>query len=148
MHDSTLDLFCNHPSVREVMSIDEAFTAAIEEEAAKFEVTVDYYLEEFFIQWTVKKLSIKSRRDAHTRYHLFVHHQNIMKYQITSIQFDCSLDDEEGWDESDQIMTEERLSDVYTGQIWDADDEEDLIDEISTASGWCIKSIDYRHILS
>jgi hypothetical protein len=49
MHDSTLDLFCEHQSVREVMSIDEAFTAAIEEEAAKFEVTVDYYLEEFFI---------------------------------------------------------------------------------------------------
>jgi hypothetical protein len=71
-----------------------------------------------------------------------------MKYQITSIQFDCSLDDEEGWDESDQIMTEERLSDVYVGQFWDADDEEDLIEEISCASGWCIKSIDYRIILS
>jgi hypothetical protein len=41
MHDSTLDLFCDH--------IDDAFTAAIEEEAAKLEVTVDYYLYEFFI---------------------------------------------------------------------------------------------------
>ena len=71
-----------------------------------------------------------------------------MKYQITSIQFDCSLDDTEDWDESDQIMTEERLSDVYVGQFWDADDEEDLIDEISTASGWCIKELDYRIILS
>jgi len=49
MNDSTLDLFCEHQSVREVMSIDEAFTAAIEEEAAKLEVTVDYYLEEFFV---------------------------------------------------------------------------------------------------
>lgn len=36
-------------NLKEVMSIDEAFTAAIEEEAAKLEVTVDYYLEEFFI---------------------------------------------------------------------------------------------------
>lgn len=71
-----------------------------------------------------------------------------MKYQITSIQFDCSLDDTEGWDESDQIMTEERLSDVYVGQFWDADDEEDLIEEISCASGWCVKSIDYRIILN
>jgi len=69
-----------------------------------------------------------------------------MKYQITSIEFDCSLD-EDDWSESDQIMTEERLNEVYVGQIWDADDEEDLIDEISTASGWCIKSIDYRHVL-
>jgi hypothetical protein len=49
MHDSTLDLFCEHSSVEEMMSIDEAFTAAIEEEAAKLEVTVDYYLEEFFL---------------------------------------------------------------------------------------------------
>ena len=71
-----------------------------------------------------------------------------MKYQITSIQFDCSLDCEDDWSESDQIMTEERLNDVYVGQIWDADDEEDLVDEISTASGWCIKSIDYRIVLS
>jgi hypothetical protein len=69
-----------------------------------------------------------------------------MKYQITSIQFDCSLE-EDGWDQSDQIMTEERLSDVYVGQFWDADDEEDLMDEISTASGWCVKSVDYRIIL-
>ena len=30
---------------------------------------------------------------------------------------------------------------------WDADDEDDLIEEITCAAGWCIKSIDYRHIL-
>ena len=40
MHESTLDLFCDH--------IDEAFDAALEERAAFYEVTVDYYLEEFF----------------------------------------------------------------------------------------------------
>jgi len=68
-----------------------------------------------------------------------------MKYQITSIQFDCSLE-EDGWDQSDQIMTEERLSDVYSGQFWDADDEDHLADQISNASGWCVKSIDYRII--
>ena len=28
--------------------------------------------------------------------------------------------------------------------VWDADDEDDLIEEITTASGWCIKSIDYE----
>ena len=27
--------------------------------------------------------------------------------------------------------------------VWEADDEDDLIDEITTASGYCIKSIDY-----
>jgi hypothetical protein len=32
--------------------------------------------------------------------------------------------------------------------IWIADDEEDLVEEITNATGWCIKSIDYRIILS
>tara|TARA_B000000557_G_scaffold49777_1_gene38132 strand:- start:308 stop:520 length:213 start_codon:yes stop_codon:yes gene_type:complete len=69
-----------------------------------------------------------------------------MNVQITDIEFDCSLDDAD-WSESDRVTTEERLSEVYVGQFWEVDDEEDLIDEISTASGWCIKSIDYRHVL-
>ena len=71
-----------------------------------------------------------------------------MKYQITDISFDCSLDEEYYWNESDKICTEEKLTEEYIGTFWDADDGDDLIDEISTASGWCIKSIDYRHILS
>ena len=31
--------------------------------------------------------------------------------------------------------------------VWEADSEEDLIEEITAASGWCIKSIDYEHQL-
>ena len=27
--------------------------------------------------------------------------------------------------------------------VWEADDEDDLIEEVTAASGWCIKSIDY-----
>jgi hypothetical protein len=27
--------------------------------------------------------------------------------------------------------------------IWEADDEDALIEEVTTACGWCIKSIDY-----
>ena len=34
------------------------------------------------------------------------------------------------------------LRDLALG-VWEADDEDDLIEEITTASGWCIKSIDY-----
>ena len=37
-----------------------------------------------------------------------------MKVQITEIDFDCSLDDSD-WSESDQVTTEERLSQV----MWD-----------------------------
>ena len=70
-----------------------------------------------------------------------------MIFQITESDFDCSLDDAD-WSESDRVTTEERLSEVYVGQFWEADDEEDLIDEISTASGWCVKSIDFRYPLN
>ena len=36
------------------------------------------------------------------------------------------------------------LRDLALG-VWEADDEDDLIEEITSASGWCIKSIDLRH---
>ena len=67
-----------------------------------------------------------------------------MQFQVTQIQFDFSDDisDDPLTDEYKQSVVDETLEGV-----WDADDEEDLIDEISTASGWCVKSIDYRHVL-
>ena len=79
-----------------------------------------------------------------------------MQFQITNIDFDCSLDEDifnEGpdpgdyWSESDRICTEEKLAQEYTGRILEVDNEEDLVDEISDATGWCIKYIDYRIIL-
>ena len=70
-----------------------------------------------------------------------------MQFQITFIQFDCSLDCEDDWSESDQICTEKKLNLEYVGTIWEADDADDLVEEITCAAGWCIKSIDYRHIL-
>lgn len=56
-----------------------------------------------------------------------------MIYQITAIDFDSD---------------EKHLNDVYVGQFWEADDEDDLVDEITCASGWCINSIDYQHVLN
>ena len=67
-----------------------------------------------------------------------------MQFQVTQIEFDFTDDI------SDDPLTDEykqSLVDETTEGIWEADDEDDLIDEISTASGWCIKSIDFRHIL-
>ena len=69
-----------------------------------------------------------------------------MQLQITDISFDCSLDDDDSTSK-DQLETEEMLPKSYIGTVWDADSEEDLIEEISCASGWCIESIDYRHVL-
>jgi len=69
-----------------------------------------------------------------------------MVFLITDISFDCSLDDSD-WTLKDQLETEEMLPLSYIGSVWEADDEDDLIEEISCASGWCINSMDYRHIL-
>ena len=68
-----------------------------------------------------------------------------MKFRVTDIEFDFD-DYEEGW-EGDPIPQQE-IIDEAIGQIWDADDEYDLVDEITCATGWCIKSLDYRIILS
>jgi len=76
--------------------------------------------------------------------------------QITDISFDCSLEDDD-WTEKDQLETEENLPKAYIGQVYelevddDADDyevTEELLDEVSCASGWCINSIDFRYVLS
>jgi Fe2+ or Zn2+ uptake regulation protein len=45
MHESTLDLFCDHEDQKN--EIDNAFDMALEELAAKHEVTVDYFMMEF-----------------------------------------------------------------------------------------------------
>jgi len=69
-----------------------------------------------------------------------------MLFQVTEIEFDFDDDYYEGW-EGDPIPQQEIIDDTI-GQIWDADDEDDLVEEITCATGCCIKSIDYVHVLS
>jgi len=48
MHETTLDLFCgDNNSDEENHIFAEEFAASLEERAAFYEVTVDYYMEEF-----------------------------------------------------------------------------------------------------
>ena len=73
-----------------------------------------------------------------------------MKYRITEIEFDFTDDIGDG-DTMDDFLTDEykqEIIDDVLSTTWDADDSEDLIEEITCASGWCVKSIDYRHVLS
>ena len=67
-----------------------------------------------------------------------------MQFQVTEIEFDFTDDSGEDClsENTRQAIYEETI-----GQIWEADDEEDLVEEITCATGWCIKSIDYRHVL-
>jgi hypothetical protein len=66
-----------------------------------------------------------------------------MQFQVTQIEFDFEMEDDEyPSDDYQQQLTKEVIG------LWDADDEDDLVEEITSATGWCIKSIDYRHVLS
>ena len=69
-----------------------------------------------------------------------------MKFQVTQIEFDFTNDSGEDLELS--VQEELEITDETIGQIWDADDADDLVEEITCATGWWIKSIDYRIILS
>ena len=63
-----------------------------------------------------------------------------MKFNVTEVEFDF----DEG-DIDDPITFEEQVQITHDNLgVWEADDEDDLIEEVTTASGWCIKSIDYE----
>ena len=65
-----------------------------------------------------------------------------MQFQVTSIEYDFTGSEDE--------ITDAEMNDIIddtVGHIWEADDEDDLIEEITSWTGWCIKSIDYVHIL-
>ena len=74
----------------------------------------------------------------------------MMRFNVTKIEFDFGTDTykdesnahkdfyyEVSPDEAD-IIEEDNLG------IWDAYDENDLIEQITEESGWCINSIDYQ----
>ena len=66
-----------------------------------------------------------------------------MIFQITDIELD--------FEDSQGILSQEEqveIVDELVGHIWEANDEDDLIEEITCATGWCIKSIDFRYPLN
>ena len=65
----------------------------------------------------------------------------LMQFQVTQIEFDFT-------DSFEVENYDQDLIDEVKATIWEAHDEEDLLDEISACTGWCIKSIDYRNILT
>ena len=65
-----------------------------------------------------------------------------MQFQITDVEFDFI--DADG---TLPIDIQDDIIDDVIGVIWEADDGDDLIEEITADTGWCIKSIDYRYIL-
>ena len=58
-----------------------------------------------------------------------------MKYLVNAIEFDFS-DSQGELDEWEQ----EQIVKNNIG-VWEADDEDDLVDEITTGTGWCLSLI-------
>ena len=71
-----------------------------------------------------------------------------MLFQVTTIEFDFTEDNDilrgtdAEWQEYQQGVIDDTLS-----TIWEADDEDDLVEEITCATGWCINSLDFVHVL-
>ena len=65
-----------------------------------------------------------------------------MQYRITEIDIDFS-------DSLDDITQEEQneVIDEVMATTWEAVDADDLVEEITSATGWCINSIDYCYVL-
>ena len=66
-----------------------------------------------------------------------------MKFLVKSCLFD--LQDDYDLSKDDRLNLDELQIELESNTVgvWEADDEDDLIDEITTGTGWCIKSIDY-----
>ena len=73
-----------------------------------------------------------------------------MNFNVKKIEFDfdddyadtvCNSDLDTFFIASNSVR--EEVIERYRG-VWEADNEDDLIEEITAAAGWCIKSIDYE----
>jgi len=65
-----------------------------------------------------------------------------MQFQVTAIEFDF----DDGEEPLSPGLQEDLICDTRC-TIWTAEDGDDLIEEITAATGWCVKSIDYVHVL-
>ena len=63
-----------------------------------------------------------------------------MQYRIIEIEFDFDDGFEDG------IYAQEVIDEVLA-TTWEASDADDLVEEITSATGWCVESIDYCYVL-
>ena len=67
-----------------------------------------------------------------------------MKFNVTNIAYDFNDGNADLSDDYKVTLEEQQQITEDTIGVWDADDEDDLIEEITSASGWCIENIDYE----
>ena len=64
-----------------------------------------------------------------------------MKFYVSDIEFDFNTDMPDYYSVShddQQLIINDNLG------VWEADDEDDLVEEITANAGWCIKSLNYK----
>ena len=66
-----------------------------------------------------------------------------MQFRVTKINFDFEDDNFELSPIEQQEVIEETLA-----TTWEAADADDLVEEITSATGWCVNSIDYCYVLN
>ena len=66
-----------------------------------------------------------------------------MRFRVTKINFDFEDDNFELSPIDQQEVIEETLA-----TTWEASDGDDLVEEITNATGWCVNSIDYCYVLN
>ena len=66
-----------------------------------------------------------------------------MKFNVTEVEFDFDDWYDRNWESKLTFDEEIQIREFALG-VWEADDEDDLIEEVITVAGWCIKSIDYE----
>ena len=72
-----------------------------------------------------------------------------MQYRITDIEFDFTDDIGDG-DTMDDFLTDDykrEIVDETMSTTWEACDADDLVEEITSSTGWSVKSIDYCYVL-
>ena len=66
-----------------------------------------------------------------------------MQFRVTNINFDFEDDNFELSPIEQQEVIKETLA-----TTWEAADGDDLVEEITAATGWCVNSIDYCYVLN
>ena len=64
-----------------------------------------------------------------------------MKFYVSDIEFDFNTDMPDYYSvthDDQQLIINDNLG------VWEADDEDDLVEEITANAGWCIKSLNYE----
>ena len=70
--------------------------------------------------------------------------------QVTEVLFD--FDDEDFTVEEQQAVLDDVLGNVFEVEVLNPDDDDEIADviveEVTDYSGWCVFSLNYRHVLN